>query len=147
MERSVRWLVCVGTVLAGCGTTVSDGGSTGGGGEATTSVGGAGGQGSTGGGLACLDLTTQAECEAAGCVFTWGKLFSPPSNCTETTPIGVCISRGTGATFDQSTLKYRDVSQGRIVIEPEMDDAAEGYTDCGHCQTDQPCDWCQCKGP
>jgi hypothetical protein len=144
MEGRVRCLLFGAALVAGCGTTVSDGGPAGGGGAASSPVGGAGGQGS---GLACLELTTEADCEAAGCVFTWGQLFSPPSNCTETSPIGVCISRGTGATFDQSTLKYRDISEGRIVIEPEMDDAAEGYTDCGHCQTDQLCDWCQCKGP
>lgn len=132
--------------LFGCGDgqSADQTTSSGGGGQSasTSSTGGGGGTP----GAVCMEQQSQSDCEALSCDWVTGRLFSPPSDCSDMTPISVCIEKLDVYVFDQTLLFYRDTDAGRVVVAPEDGNEPElfGYTQCEGCVSGSPCDWCKC---
>lgn len=140
-------LLAIALGAIGCGSESGTSTGAGGGGTGGAAAGGAGTGGSGGAEVACVELTDREACEAAGCVFLTGRLFVPPSDCTDTAEATTCapINDG-GVFFGLGYLIARNVPEGRIVAEYGYyaDEGVEGYEVCGQCALGYPCDWCQC---
>ena len=143
-------------VLVGCSSSPSaQGGSPadGGGGASEGGARGQGGAASDGGGgafggpedpIECLAQTTQADCEAIGCLY-WGATLFEELTCGEGIPVEVCIWATPNAGFQSPSAWKRDTAHGRVVLGfgviPAV--APAGYDLCAESFEDFPCECLQ----
>jgi len=142
-----RLLLCPLAVLIvpglGCGARVERGD---GGAPATSSTSGAHTSGSaTGTGTltssagssfdpnACLNLTSESECGAAGCSWWQGRLYASNNGaapvCENGTPFWVCTYFTPGG-YQSPEVYRRDIPQGRVVLQYQIGTTVAGFQNC-----------------